>query len=186
VRTFAELGALVEEADPDMGGDPIETWNTFWWPSMLYQIQAFGDRFREVSDPALVEAATQAQSTSVFDQLRGQLHRAHLHNVFVRFHETYDLLLTPALPLPAFEVGDLVPNSGEWGKAWCDWAPFSYPFNLTTQPAASVPCGLTNAALPIGLQIVGAVGADALVLRASRAFETARPFAALDAPRPGT
>ena len=186
VRTFAELGAIVEEADPDMGGDPIETWNMFWWPSMLYQIQAFGDRFREVSDPALVEAATQSQSVSVFDQLRAQLHRAHLHNVFARFHETYDLLLTPALPLPAFEVGDLVPRSGEWGRAWCDWAPYSYPFNLTTQPAASVPCGLTKAGLPIGLQIVGPVGADALVLRASRAFEAARPFATLDAPRPGT
>ena len=66
-----------------------------------------------------------------------------------------------------------MPPSGEWGTAWCDWSPFSYPFNLTTQPAASVPCGLTHAGLPIGLQIVGPIGADALVLRASRAFETA-------------
>jgi aspartyl-tRNA(Asn)/glutamyl-tRNA(Gln) amidotransferase subunit A len=153
---------------------------------MLYQIEAFGERFRELSDPALVEAADQSRSVSVFDQLRAQLHRAHLHNVFVRFHEKYDLLLTPALPLPAFEVGDLVPRSGEWGQAWCDWAPYSYPFNLTTQPAASVPCGLTKAGLPIGLQIVGPVGADSLVLRASRAFEAARPFATRDAPRPGT
>ena len=54
-----------------------------------------------------------------------------LHNVFARFHETFDLLLTPTLPLPAFEVGDLVPRSGEWGTAWSDWSPFSYPFNLT-------------------------------------------------------
>jgi aspartyl-tRNA(Asn)/glutamyl-tRNA(Gln) amidotransferase subunit A len=78
-----------------------------------------------------------------------------------------------------------VPRSGEWGTAWCAWAPFSYPFNLTTQPAASVPCGLTKAGLPIGLQIVGPVGSDALVLRASRAFEAACPFATLDAPRTG-
>jgi aspartyl-tRNA(Asn)/glutamyl-tRNA(Gln) amidotransferase subunit A len=103
-----------------------------------------------------------------------------------KFHETYDLLLTPSLPLPAFEVGDLVPRSGDWGKTWCDWAPFSYPFNLTTQPAASVPCGLTKAGLPMGLQIIGAVGADDLVLRASRAFEAAQPFPTLDAPRSGT
>jgi len=64
-----------------------------------------------------------------------------------------------------------------------DWSPFSYPFNLTQQPAASIPCGLTRAGLPIGLQIVGAIDADALVLRASRAFEAARPFSALRAPR---
>jgi aspartyl-tRNA(Asn)/glutamyl-tRNA(Gln) amidotransferase subunit A len=182
VQTFETLGATVEQADPDLGGDPIDTWNTFWWPAMLFQIQAFGDRFQKESDPSLVEAATRARSVAVFDHIRAQLHRAQLHNAFVRFHERYDLLLTPALPLPAFEVGDLVPRSGEWGTAWCDWAPFSYLFNLTTQPAASVPCGLTKAGLPIGLQIVGAIGADALVLRAARAFEVARPFATIDAP----
>jgi aspartyl-tRNA(Asn)/glutamyl-tRNA(Gln) amidotransferase subunit A len=183
VKLLKDLGVTVEEADPEIGGDPIDTWNTFWWPAMLLQIEAFGDRFHKESDPALVEAAAQARSVGVFDHIRAQLHRAHLHNAFARFHETYDLLLTPALPLPAFEVGDLVPRSGDWGTAWCDWAPFSYPFNLTTQPAASVPCGLTKSGLPIGLQIVGAIGADALVLRAARALETARPFATLDAPR---
>ena len=153
---------------------------------MLYQLQAFGDRARDLADPALLVAADKSEAVPVFDTIRAQLHRAHMHNVMAKFHETYDLLLTPALPLPAFEVGDLVPRSGDWGTAWCDWAPFSYPFNLTTQPAASVPCGLTKAGLPMGLQIIGAVGADNLVLRASRAFETARPFPTLDAPRTGT
>lgn len=182
-RTFESLGATVEEATPDLGGDPIETWNAFWWPAMHFQLQAFGDRWRKLSDPALTEAADRSKSVTVSDQLRAQLHRAHLHNVMTKFHESYALLLTPALPLPAFEVGDLVPKSGEWGTAWCDWAPFSYPFNLTTQPGASVPCGLTKAGLPIGLQIIGPVGADALVLRASRALEAVAPFAMLDAPR---
>jgi aspartyl-tRNA(Asn)/glutamyl-tRNA(Gln) amidotransferase subunit A len=182
-RTFESLGAIVEEATPDLGGDPIETWDTFWWPSMHYQLASYGDRWRTLSDPALVAAADKSQSVSASDQLRGQLHRAHLHNVMAKFHETYALLLTPAMPLPAFEVGDLVPKSGEWGKAWCDWAPYSYAFNLTTQPGASVPCGLTRDGLPIGLQIVGAVGADGLVLRASRAYERVQPIATLDAPR---
>jgi aspartyl-tRNA(Asn)/glutamyl-tRNA(Gln) amidotransferase subunit A len=76
-----------------------------------------------------------------------------------------------------------MPPGGGWGEAWMNWAPFSYPFNLTQQPAASIPCGSTRDGLPVGLQIVGAVGADATVLRASRAFETARPFSALEAPR---
>jgi len=182
-RTFEGLGAIVEEADPDIGGDPIGTWNTFWWPAMLYQLQAYGERWRELSDPALIAAAAQSTAVSVFDHLRAQLQRAQLHNAFVRFHQKYDLLLTPALPLPAFEVGELVPPSGEWGTAWTEWSPFSTLFNLTTQPAASVPCGLTKAGLPIGLQIVGPIGADALVLRACRAFEQAAPFPRLDEPR---
>jgi aspartyl-tRNA(Asn)/glutamyl-tRNA(Gln) amidotransferase subunit A len=150
---------------------------------MHFQLQAFGDRWRTLSDPALVEAADRSRSVTVTDHLRAQLHRAQLHNIMAKFHETYALLVTPALPLPAFEVGDLVPKSGEWGNVWCDWAPFSYPFNLTTQPGASVPCGLTDAGLPIGVQIIGPVGADDLVLRASRALEAAMPFATLDAPR---
>jgi aspartyl-tRNA(Asn)/glutamyl-tRNA(Gln) amidotransferase subunit A len=185
VRTFESLGAIVEEADPDIGGDPIATWNAFWWPSVLYQLEALGGSWRNLADPALVAAIDASRPVSAADLLRAQLKRADLHNAFVRFHQTYDLLLTPALPLPAFEAGALVPPSGEWGSAWCDWSPYSYPFNLTTQPAASVPCGLTAAGLPIGLQIVGPIGADALVLRAAHAFEEAMPFPTLDAPRAG-
>src|SRR5262249_59148873 len=115
--------------------------------------------------------------------IRGALKRAELHFACARFFERYALLLTPTMPLPAFDVGHVVPPSGTSGEVWTDWSPFSYPFNLTQQPAASIPCGLTREGLPIGLQIVGAIGADALVLRASRAFEAVRPFGALQAPR---
>jgi aspartyl-tRNA(Asn)/glutamyl-tRNA(Gln) amidotransferase subunit A len=152
---------------------------------MQFQVASLSGRWQDHADPMLVAAVAHSHTITATDHIRAQLERARLHNVFARFHEKFDLLVTPALPLPAFEVGDLVPRSGEWGTAWCDWAPFSYPFNLTTQPAASVPCGLTSTGLPIGVQIVGAVGADALVLRAARALEAAMPFATLDAPRDG-
>jgi aspartyl-tRNA(Asn)/glutamyl-tRNA(Gln) amidotransferase subunit A len=99
-----------------------------------------------------------------------------------RFHETYDLLLTPTLPLAAFAAGQERPEPARQPR-WFHWAPFSNPFNLTQQPAASVPCGLTAAGLPVALQIVGPLHADALVLRASRAFETARPWPLPEAPR---
>ncbi len=60
---------------------------------------------------------------------------------------------------------------------WLDWSPFTYPFNFTQQPAASVPCGLTGEGLPAAMQIVGPRYREDLVLRASRAFESAQPFA---------
>ena len=88
------------------------------------------------------------------------------------FHRDYDLLVTPTLAVAAFDVGQESPVKGRW----TDWTPFTYPFNLTGQPAASIPCGFTKAGLPVGLQIVGPRFADALVLRAARAFETARPI----------
>jgi aspartyl-tRNA(Asn)/glutamyl-tRNA(Gln) amidotransferase subunit A len=99
-----------------------------------------------------------------------------------RFHETYDLLLTPTLPIAAFEAGQERPDPARQPR-WINWAPFSNPFNLTQQPAASVPCGLTATGLPVGLQIVGPMHADALVLRAARAFEAARPWPLPEAPR---
>jgi aspartyl-tRNA(Asn)/glutamyl-tRNA(Gln) amidotransferase subunit A len=182
-KTFAELGATVEEADPDLGPDPFEPWNAFWWPGMAMQLQAFADRAAELADPGLLAEVAQAPNVPAIAHLRATLRRAEMHNALARFHDRFDLLLTPALPLPAFEAGHLMPPSGGWGEAWTDWAPFSFPFNLTQQPAASIPCGLTPAGLPVGLQIVGPIGADALVLRASRALEAARPFASLDAPR---
>jgi aspartyl-tRNA(Asn)/glutamyl-tRNA(Gln) amidotransferase subunit A len=91
------------------------------------------------------------------------------------FHEKYDLLLTPTLPLPAFKAGQEMASVMK-EKRWTDWTPFTYPFNLTQQPAATIPCGLTKKGLPVGLQIVGPRYNDALVLRAARAFESVRPI----------
>jgi aspartyl-tRNA(Asn)/glutamyl-tRNA(Gln) amidotransferase subunit A len=98
-----------------------------------------------------------------------------------QFHERYDLLLTPTLPIAAFEAGKERPDPARQPR-WIHWAPFSSPFNLTQQPAASVPCGLTRAGLPVGLQIVGPMHDDAMVLRAARAFEAARPWPMPEAP----
>src|SRR5690606_41733481 len=89
----------------------------------------------------------------------------------------FDLLVTPALPIPAFEAGHDVPP-GSSHREWTGWTPFSYPFNLTQQPAASVPCGFTSDGLPIGLQVVGPRHADATVLAACHAYERARSLSA--------
>jgi aspartyl-tRNA(Asn)/glutamyl-tRNA(Gln) amidotransferase subunit A len=88
------------------------------------------------------------------------------------FHETYDLLLTPTLPIPAFPRGTDAPE-GWHSPNWTSWTPYTYPFNMTQQPAVSVPCGFTRAGLPAGLQIIGPRHADRKVLRAAQAYEKA-------------
>jgi aspartyl-tRNA(Asn)/glutamyl-tRNA(Gln) amidotransferase subunit A len=88
------------------------------------------------------------------------------------FHDVYDLLITPTVAVPPFTAGRETPDAT--GR-WTHWTPFTYPFNMTQQPAASVPCGITADGLPVGLQIIGPRHADARVLRAARAFEQARP-----------
>ena len=84
--------------------------------------------------------------------------------------------------MPAFDAGKEFPAQVK-ERRWTDWTPFSYPFNLTQQPAASIPCGLTKAGLPAGLHIVGPKYADALVLRAARAYESAQPIVMPDLSR---
>jgi hypothetical protein len=89
-------------------------------------------------------------------------------------HETVRQLLTNQLPLTAFEAGRDVATPDQ--HYWIDWTPFTYPFNMTRQPAASVPIGLHSDGLPMAAQLVGPLYADRLVLRAARAVESARPW----------
>ena len=96
----------------------------------------------------------------------------HVMNMFL---DSWDLLLTPQVPIPAFETNAEVP-AGRGMKSWMEWSPFTYPFNFTGHPAATVPCGLTSDGLPAAIQLVGPRYREDLVLRAARAYETAHPF----------
>jgi aspartyl-tRNA(Asn)/glutamyl-tRNA(Gln) amidotransferase subunit A len=171
---FEEFGATVEEADPGLG-DCAAAFRTHWYAGLATVLATFTEAQKALMDPGLVEIAAEGAGYSVLDYLAAVKLREAMGVAMNLFHQSYDLLLTPSLPIPAFEAGLEVPR-GSGMERWPDWTPFSYPFNLTRQPAASVPCGLTSEGLPAGLQIVGPSYADALVLRAARAFEEAEPF----------
>ena len=172
-QAFEALGAQVEEVDPGFE-DQQQTFTLHWYPGAAYVVGSIPEAKRKLMDPGLLEIARAGETYSVREIQDAALRRgalgAHMH----RFHEKYDLLLTPTLPLPAFEAGREVEDVAR-ERRWTDWTPFSYPFNLTQQPAATIPCGLTKAGLPVGLQIVGAKYEDARVLRAARAYESAHP-----------
>ncbi|ACL55262.1 amidase [Methylobacterium nodulans] len=182
---FADLGAIVEEADPGFA-DPVETLNGIWLVGAWSVLRALPEDRRPEVEPALRAAAERGSRIAAPDFLAALNARAAVYTAMARFHARYDLLLTPSTAVAAFAAGHLTPPDGSYGEDWLAWTPFSYPFNLTGQPAASVPCGLTRAGLPVGLQIVGPMGEDARVLAAARAFEAARPWPVLDAPRQPT
>jgi len=181
-QVFFELGAIVEEADPGFP-EPHDMIMTLWGAVSAMIVNAAPETDRAKMDPGFLAMAQMGQGYSLADYLTAFTARADLAIAMARFHEKYDLLLTPQMPTPALEAGRVTPADGSYGDNWINWSPYTYPFNLTQQPAASVPCGLTPDGLPIGLQIVGPARQDHLVLRAARAFESARPFATLDAPR---
>jgi aspartyl-tRNA(Asn)/glutamyl-tRNA(Gln) amidotransferase subunit A len=170
VNVFTELGAAVEEKHP--GFDNVgPLFQTHWFSGAAFLVKSLkktGD-----VDPGLLEVAAQGEQISAAELMDAQMKRGALGMHMNLFHRDFDLLVTPALPVAAFDVGQETPNRKD---RWTDWTPFTYPFNLTGQPAASIPCGFTKAGLPVGLQIVGPRYADALVLRAARAFESVRPI----------
>ena len=171
-RVFEELGATVVEVDPSFS-DPLAAFGHLFYGGAANAMRDLGPRKRALMDPNLVSVAEKAGQLSMLDYLGAVNERMALSERMAVFHTRYDLLLTPTLPITAFDTNREVPK--DWPSTrWPTWTPFTYPFNLTGQPALSVPCGLSNG-LPIGLQIVGRRFDDALVLRAGQAWQHARP-----------
>ena len=153
-QAFADLGAIVEDADPGFP-DPYEMIMTLWGAVSASLVNAAPPSDRAKMDPGFLQIAEWGQKYSLADYLTAFTARADIANAMVRFHEKYDLLLTPQMPIPALEAGRVTPADGSYGENWINWSSYTYPFNLTQQPAASVPCGFSSDGLPIGLQIVG-------------------------------
>ena len=170
IDKFKDLGARVEARDPGFE-DCGPLFAAHWFPGAAYVVRNTDPRKRALMDKGLLDTARMGEKFTTAQYLDAVQKRGALGVLMNRFHESWDLLVTPTLPLAAFEAGKEVSNLLQ-EKRWTDWSPFSYPFNLTQQPAATIPCGLTKKGLPVGLHIVGPRYADALVLRAARAFES--------------
>ena len=172
-EAFAAMGHEVEENHdtiPEMGG---------WW-ARVSAFQSLGqewDNFSTRHDEftaRYIRQLDRALEVSPSDFQEFLRRRGELITWTAGLFEQYDLLLTPTLPTEPFAPAGPIPREieGEPGNAIA----FTYPFNFTGHPAASVPAGLTDNGLPCGLQIVAPRHRDDLVLRASYAYEQARPF----------
>ncbi|MGZ5266279.1 MAG: amidase [Caldimonas sp.] len=188
VRELASLGAHVEAVDPGFA-DPLEITTGLWFAGAWAIWSGLTPAQQAVVDPDFRAEAELGAKYGALDIHRLNLRRGELGSQMRQFMQRYDLLATPAVAVPAFEARP-AGHSPMDPAAMLGWTPFSYPFNLTQQPACTIPCGLTRDGLPIGLQLVGPMFGDALVLRAARAYEAVRPIArpaldALSAPKPG-
>lgn len=174
-EVLRELGASVTEVDPSFS-DPLGAFGHLFYSGTANALRHLGARKRELMDPQLVKVAEKASRLTMLDFLAASDERNQLCERMAQFHQKYDLLLTPTLPLTAFGLDREVPE--DWPSTrWPTWTPFTYPFNMTGQPALSVPCGFCREGLPIGLQLVGARYNDAVVLRAGHAYQQAAPQA---------
>ncbi|MFX0035476.1 MAG: amidase [Candidatus Hermodarchaeota archaeon] len=176
VHKFESFGWEVEEAKFKKL-DPSMAFSTMWLIIFGYELKPYLKEWKDKLDPGLViwaEAGLQFPASSLPDAMRT---RSQFYQSIFETFKNYDILLTPTTAVPAFELGipypsqingiDVVPTA---------WQAFTFPFNFTGHPAASIPCGWTNGNLPIGLQIVGKRFQELLVLQVSKAFEEIAPW----------
>ena len=177
VDELRALGAHVEAVDPGIE-DPLEITCGLWFSGAWTLWNTLSPEQQQLADPDFEAQAELGSKISALEVQHLHLRRGALGSHMRQFMQRFDLLATPSVAVPAFDARPAGHSPMEPGNM-LGWTPFTYPFNLTQQPACTIPCGLTAAGLPIGLQFVGPMFGDALVLRAARAYESVRPI-----PRP--
>jgi Asp-tRNA(Asn)/Glu-tRNA(Gln) amidotransferase A subunit family amidase len=176
-RRFEGLGCHLEQASPSVG-DFASPWQLLFFGAITAGLSSQPTGWEEKIDPGLAGIVQRARSASAIDLAQAYQARARIYDATRRFFGEYDLLLTPSFPVPPWRVGQDFPDEVASQKVGLsDVAQLTQLFNLTGQPAATVPCGWTTDGLPLGLQIVGRRHEDALVLRAAAAFEAIAPWA---------
>lgn len=183
-RAFESLGCSVEHADPGIR-DPWPELDIIWRTAQASGHADNYEEIRDLIDPGRARIIEQGFDVNAVDLAKAHSFVMTYSDQWREFMESYDLLLTPTLPVTAFTAGDDHPGTVDGvSVGYLSWTKFTYPFNLTGQPAATVPCGFASDGLPVGLQIVGRWRDDVSVLAASAAFEALRPWAHLVPPEP--
>jgi aspartyl-tRNA(Asn)/glutamyl-tRNA(Gln) amidotransferase subunit A len=171
-KVLAGLGAVVEAVDPGFA----DCRDVFWvhWTAGAYNLLRNMPKEKfALLDPGLQQATASGAQHTLARYLDAVNARGALGEQMKRFHQKYDLLLTPSTAIPAFAAGVIAPERPAGEEDWTWWTPFSFPFNLTQQPAMSVPCGFSGDGLPVGLHLVGPRQREDLVLRAAHAYQQA-------------
>jgi amidase/aspartyl-tRNA(Asn)/glutamyl-tRNA(Gln) amidotransferase subunit A len=169
---MAQLADLGMEVTPFElpGRDLLELFHDHWFAGAAARLAAVPEEKRGKIDPGFLEVARAGAAKDAVRLVQAQVRRAEFGAAMDAALAQYDFILSPGTAIPAFETGAELP-AGSGLKRWTEWAGFSFPINLSQQPAAVTPCGTTQAGLPVAMQIVGARGEDAQVLSLAAALE---------------
>jgi aspartyl-tRNA(Asn)/glutamyl-tRNA(Gln) amidotransferase subunit A len=171
---LALAGACIEPLDLPDQDDLPEMFRRHWFVGAANRFEAVATADRPMLDPGFAATAERGRSYSAVERMQAEVARAGYGARMDQQLAQFDFILSPTVAIPPFAAGcDVPPGSGF--ESWTDWAGFSYPINLSQQPACTVPCGFTQTGLPVGLQIIGPRGADEAVLAAALTYEQMFP-----------
>ena len=158
-----------------LDSDPVDLWISEFYAGVGVRLKKTLAEQREMLDPAVADVLKDALSQTSEEYYTKVFRRYELREKLRVFFEDYDLLLSPATPCAAFDVGlNMPPQLSD--RNIVSWVYYTYPFNLTGQPAASIPAGFTREGLPVGLQMVARINCEVDIFRAAAAFEQAQPW----------
>ncbi|MDX3929505.1 MAG: amidase family protein [Shinella sp.] len=173
-RTFEELGCHVDEVDDLFDEDPADLWTAEFYAGVGTRLRTVLETQRDLLDPAVAEILTPALSQEMRSYYGTVFRRYDLRDKIRLFFDRYDLLISPVTPVTSIDAGKNIPPGLE-DRNLVSWIFYTYPFNLTGNPAASVCAGIASDGMPVGLQIVGRSFSEDLVARAAAAFEHSQP-----------
>ena len=176
-KVFEDVGCTVETVDDVMGGDPGDMWASEFYAGIGTRLKPVLEANAEILDPVVVDILSSALDQTLESYYSNVFKRYDFREKMRAFFDDYDLLLSPTLPVYAFDVGLDVPKGLPDDRNAVSWVYYTYPFNLTGQPAASIPAGFSSDGLPVGLQIVSRINSETDIFRAAAAFEAAQPWA---------
>ncbi len=173
-RAFEAMGCSVDLIEK-VFDDPVDLFNAEFYAGVGTRLKDPLRNSRNLFDPAVAEILEGALDQTIDEYYSKVFARYNLREKIRQFFESYDLLLTPTLPVPPFDAGVNVPPQLQ-DRSIVSWVYYTYPFNLTGNPAASIPCGFTQENLPIGLHMIAGTNKETDILRAAAAFEAAYPW----------
>jgi aspartyl-tRNA(Asn)/glutamyl-tRNA(Gln) amidotransferase subunit A len=171
-QTFESLGAIIEPVEDVFASDPVDVWMAEFYASIGTRLAPILDKQRDLLDPAVVAILEKATSLDLRTYYTKVFERYALRERMRQFFERYDLLLSPTLAVASLDVGKNVPDSRP-DRDLVSWVYYTYPFNLTGEPSATVCAGFSDG-MPVGLQLTGRSHDEYSVVRAAAAFEGTR------------
>ena len=175
LKCFESWGCKIDEIEAPLGPDTADAWSIMYYALIATNLGEKLQKYENEIDPYSINLLKHGLQPQIGDYCKSLLVKRALHDRLIDLFSKYDLLLTPTIPIPSFETGLQVPPGFEDRNA-VTWACYTYPFNLSGNPAASIPVGCDTSGFPIGLQVVAPMHCEDRIFNVCAALENLMPW----------